>query len=123
LLTKPYIKRSGVVAADRFPSLVGVGTVPYMSPERLLHAKPDHRSDIFSLGIILYEVLCGSPPYLQDLDVPTQLVSQSYYKHARDVLSRLGHKRLSELVLTMIHPEPTRRTSDYDQVLKVVKSI
>lgn len=48
---------------DSSPGLPSLGTLRYMSPEQLHGRDPDPRSDIFSLGIVLHEAVCGQSPY------------------------------------------------------------
>lgn len=39
------------------------GTLPYVSPEQLCGSQPDQRCDLYALGVVLYEMAAGRPPY------------------------------------------------------------
>lgn len=74
------------------------GKLGYMSPEQVIHGQVDHRSDIFSLGIILFEALTLKRLFLGKSDLQTLMNIR-----AADLESRLArHPELSETVKKLL---------------------
>ena len=72
-----------------------IGTPRYMSPEQILSDEIDHRSDIYSLGCILFEMLCGAPPF----EAPTNTALM--ISHTKDAPPPFS-QRLDEQTLQQI---------------------
>ena len=50
----------------RDPTASGIGTPEYMSPEQIEHRQTDARSDVYALGVVLYELIAGVAPFKAD---------------------------------------------------------
>ncbi len=55
-----------MASSSKTQTNIVLGTPTYMSPEQIAGKKVDGRSDIFSLGIVLFELLAGQPPFTAD---------------------------------------------------------
>ena len=100
-----------------------MGTPAYMSPEQGTGSATDQRSDIYSLGIILYEMLTGRVPYTAE--TPIAVV----FKHVQDPLpsARKFNPSLSEglelVLLKSLAKNPEERYQTADAFVKAVQQV
>ncbi len=86
-----------------------IGTVPYMSPEQARSGKLDVRSDIFSYGILLYEMLTGKRPFLGRNDIDTlHLILYDEPQLASEINPQVDFE-LTEILKKSLAKEPMDR--------------
>ena len=102
---------------------VTVGTPEYMSPEQAEGEEVDAKTDIYSLGIVIYEMLTKRPPFLANNPVATA------YKHVHEipippsVKRRDTPKRLELIVLRALKKDKNERYASIDEMLEHLDSV
>jgi len=97
-----------------------VGTLEYMSPEQALGSTLDQRSDIFSVGLIFYELLTGKAPYEADTAIASLMKrTREDARPASDVDESVP-KPLSAIVGRCLEREPSNR---YHSVLELLQQL
>ncbi len=93
-----------------------IGSPKYMAPEQILGRKVDERADIYAIGVILYELITGQPPYSRGdhMSVMYQHV-QGKAKSAIDVNPALP-KPLSELVGRAMSVDKMKRYQSMEEL-------
>jgi serine/threonine-protein kinase len=97
-----------------------IGTPSYMSPEQILGQELDVRSDIFSFGIVLYEMFTGVKPFADDDSRPvTTRIVQDDFRSPRRVNTAIP-RRLQCLIKKCLRKKPRRR---YGSMLDVGRKL
>ena len=98
-----------------------MGSVHYFSPEQARGAKVDNRSDIYSLGIVLFEMLTGRLPFDADNPVSVALMQvQSQMPRPSDFIKSIDPS-VDALVLKMTEKDPDERYRDVFDLIKDIK--
>jgi len=100
-----------------------LGTPAYMSPEQASGAELDFRSDLFSLGTLLYELSTGIQPY-DDANAINSLVKLStVIPPPAIVANRAVPEELSDLIATMMSRNPSDRPDSAREVVATLRRI
>jgi serine/threonine protein kinase len=101
----------GLTRADVIP-----GTPSYMAPEQAWNGKRyDHRADIYSLGIIMYEMVCGRPPFVSESENPLVRIHEVLTMHRDTPPRRPGElapglpQEAADIIMRTLAKDPADR--------------
>ena len=96
-----------------------IGTAEYMSPEQGKGLWVDHRSDLYSLGVILYEMLLGAPPFSGQNPVSVIL------KHIRESPPPMveAPDQTQQIVLKLLAKEPVDRYQSAEELVQALNGV
>ncbi|KAH7850592.1 hypothetical protein Vadar_000268 [Vaccinium darrowii] len=105
--------QSGVMTAE-------TGTYRWMAPEVIEHKSYDHKADIFSFGIVMWELLTGKIPY--DYLTPLQAAVGVVQQGLRPTIPKNAHPKLAELLQKCWQQDPTSRP-DFPVITETLQQI
>ncbi len=112
-LDRPGITRAGTI----------VGTPAYLSPESALGKEADNRSDLYSLGCVLYYMSTGRPPFTVNDTI------KLIYSHIHDYPaqpSRINNnipRQLDSIIMKLLKKNPDERFQSADELLYALKAL
>ncbi len=100
-----------------------IGTPMYMSPEQIRGKAVDHRSDIYALGVLMYQMFTGQMPFIAEtyIDLANQHLSQAP-PHPRQLNKALPGD-LEALILRCLEKKPENRPGTMEEMLEILREL
>ncbi len=102
---------------------VGVGTPEYMSPEQGLGEATDHRADIYSLGVVFYELVTGRKPFRAD--TPMAVVVKQIHDplpHPKTFVKGIPTS-VERVLFSALVKDPSHRFQEMESFMQALKSL
>ncbi len=99
------------------------GKIPYMAPEQLMGEPVDARSDLFSLGVVLFEALAGKHPFERGNEPATIMASISGEHVPLRELAPDAPDALCEIIEKLLEPDPGRRPQSASELVELLDSL
>jgi serine/threonine-protein kinase len=102
-----------------------VGTISYLAPERFLSKPADVRSDLYSVGIVMYEIFTGTLPFRNDRDD----IVATMYSHVHDLptppreINRNIPEALEIVIMRAIEKDPGRRFQNASEFMADIQGL
>jgi serine/threonine-protein kinase len=113
-----------VLNANESEKPIFMGTLRYCSPEQMTKQNLDPRSDIYSLGVTMYEMLTGDIPLKPDRDNFQGWYQAHHYKAPKSLPSYLSLSRdLEEIIMQCLAKSPEDRPQNVKEILKVINTL
>jgi len=117
----------GIARSGRDPALTTAGTTMgslyYMSPEQVRGEMVDHRSDVYSVGVSLYEMVTGQRPFQSDSDVAIMAAHLQQMPKPPVELRPGLPKALSDVIMIAMAKNPAQRFQSADAFRAALKTV
>jgi serine/threonine-protein kinase len=116
------IAKAAFAAGDVTTTSSILGTVTYLSPEQLRGEEPDGRSDLYSLGVTLYELLAGRPPFEAENELAIAMMHlREEPPPLRSVAAGIPPS-LETVVMTALAKDPKDRFASADEMARALET-
>ncbi|MBA3454824.1 MAG: serine/threonine protein kinase [Deltaproteobacteria bacterium] len=117
----------GLASLRDAPALTGrgmaVGSPSYIAPERLLGQPHDHRADIYSVGVLLYEMITGIRPFIGES--PQEIMANALSRPHRPLRALAPHASpiLEAVIRRALSKDPDKRFADAEEMMSALGDV